>query len=159
MEDRDAGDTHVGARGPFFSRRSSRAIENGVGDLNARWTSPRLAAGLQRESIMENLPSPSRPSSPLPSIHGIFDAENVGIIFGGRPSLTGANTQPAERAQTPMIPSKLGKRKSLGFVRLEFGGGTSEEEPTNARKYPTLRLGFGQRAVDSDEGDHGDQQQ
>ena len=110
----------------------------------------------QRESVMENSPSPSCPSSPLPSMQGIFYVENEGIVFGRQPSLARAHTQPAEKAQMPMTPSKLGKRKSLGFVRLEFCGRTTEEKPANAGKYPTLGLGLGRRASGSD---HGDQQQ
>ena len=41
------------------------------------------------------------------------------------PSLSGTDVQVvAERAQTPMTLSKL-VRKSLGFVRLRFGGGST----------------------------------
>ena len=68
--DRDAGDIRVGARGSPGLRRPQRAIGNGE-DWNASQTSLRLAVGLQRDSVMENLPSPSRPSSLLPSMQGI----------------------------------------------------------------------------------------
>jgi hypothetical protein len=46
----------------------------------------------------------------------------------------------AERTQTPMTPSKLVKRKSLGFVRLGFGVGNSH---ATEGKYPGLGLGLG----------------
>ena len=53
------------------SRRPPGAIGNGSGDWNASQTSLRLAVGLQRESVMENSPYPSRPSFLLPSMQGI----------------------------------------------------------------------------------------
>ena len=58
------------------------------------------------------------------------------------------------RTQTPMTPSKIVKRKSLDFVRLEFGGGNAHAAEG---KYPGL--GLGRRAADSDdEEDSGNQQ-
>ena len=55
-----------------------------------------------------------------------------------------------------MMPSKLVKRKSWGFVRLEFGGGNTHAAEG---KYPGL--GLGRRAAESDdeEEDYGHQQQ
>ena len=136
------------------------AVGNGGGDWNASRTSLRLAVGLQRESVMENSPSQSRPSSPLPSMQEVSARKTRVSYSGRRPSLSGANTQVAEKVQPPMTPSKLVKRKSLGFVRLAFGAGTTEEKPASAGKYPTLGLGLGRRAADSDdEEDYGDQQQ
>ena len=74
--DQDGEDTHVRARAPSSSRWPPLVI--GSGDWNASRTSFRLAVGLQRESVMEKSPSSSRPSSPLPSMHGSFWAENPG---------------------------------------------------------------------------------
>ena len=49
------------------------------------------------------------------------------------------------------------KRKNLGFVKLEFGGGDAHAEEG---KYPGLGLGLGRRATDSDNGEgYGNQQQ
>jgi len=57
-----------------------------------------------------------------------------------------------------MTPSKLVKRKSLGFVRFGFGGGNAH---AMEGKYPGLGLALGPRAADSDdeEEDYGPQQQ
>ena len=129
--DRDAGDTHVRTPGSSSSRRPSGSVGNRGGDWNASRTNLWLAVGLQREFLMENSPFPSRPSSPLPST---------------QPSLSGANTQ-VERVQTPMTPSKLVKRKSLGFVRLGFDGGMTEKKSANVGKYPTLGFGLLPRRV------------
>ena len=122
----------------------------------------RIAVGLQRESVMENSPSPFHPST-LPSMQGIL-ARNTRVLYSGRrPSISGAaNRQTEERAaRTPMTPRKLVKRKSLGFVRLEYGGGgthaTEGKQPVG--KYPGLELGLGRRVDSDDEEDHGNQQQ
>jgi serine/arginine repetitive matrix protein 2 len=156
--DRDVGDTHAGAPGSSSSRRPPPVT--GSGDWNASRTSLRLAVGLQRESVMENSPSSSRPSSPLASMQGVSERKTRVSYSGRRPSISGVNTQAAaaERTQTPMTPSKLVKRKSLGFVRLGFGGGNAH---ATEGKYPGLGLGLGRRAADSDdeEEDYGHQQQ
>jgi len=116
--------------------------------------------GLRRESVMENFPSSSRPSSPLPSMQGASERKMWVSYSGRRPSVSGANTQAAavERTQLPMTPSKLIKRKSLGFVRLGFGGGNAH---ATEGKFPGLELGLGRRAAESDdeEEDYGHQQQ
>ena len=53
--DRDAGDTHIGARGSSSSTLPLVAIGiGGGGDWNFSRTNLRLAVGLQRESVMEN---------------------------------------------------------------------------------------------------------
>ena len=94
--DRDAGDIRVGVRGSPGLRRPPGAIGNGE-DWNASQTSLRLAVGLQRDSVMENLPSPSRPSSLLPSMQGISACKTWVSCSGRRPSISGvANTQAAE---------------------------------------------------------------
>ena len=61
----------------------------------------------------------------------------------------------------PMTPSKLVKRKSLGFVRLGFGGGGAHVAEEKQAKYPGLGLGLGRHALDSEdeEEDYGEQQQ
>lgn len=86
-----------------------------------------------------------------------------GPYSGRRPSFSGANPQGVESAaQTPLTPSKLIKRKSLGFVRLGFGGGSAHatEERQQAGKYPGLGLGLGRCAEsDDEEEDYGDQRQ
>ncbi|KIM35749.1 hypothetical protein M413DRAFT_325892 [Hebeloma cylindrosporum] len=165
--DGDVGDTHnVGARASSSSRQRRpppAVIGNGTGgggDWNASRTSLRLAVGLQRESVMENspAPSPSRPSSPLPSMQGVSAARKTRVSYSGRrPSLSGVGAGGGEKVQTPMTPSKLVKRKSLGFVRLGFGAGHPTEEKQSA-KYP-----LGRRVGDSDgeeeeEEEYGDQQ-
>ena len=66
--DRDVGDTHIGAQGSSSSTPPLVAIgTGGGGDWNFSCTNLRLAVGLQRESVMENPRSRSRPSS-LPSL-------------------------------------------------------------------------------------------
>jgi hypothetical protein len=97
----------------------------------------KLAVGLQCESGMENSPSPSRLSSPLPSMQSVSARVSYS---GSRPSLSGANTQAAGRVETPMTPNKLVKRS---FARLGSGGGTThatEEKPalSECRKRPLL---------------------
>jgi len=133
--DQDAGDACARSSS---SRRPPGAAGHGGGDWNASRTSLRHAVGLQRESILERSPAPPRPSS-LPLMQG-FSARKMRMLHSGRrPSFSGANTHAAERAaQIPLTPSKLVKRQSLGFVRLEFGGGgaqaTEEKQPVG--KYP-----------------------
>jgi len=146
--DRDVGDTYVGARRPSSSRRTPPVI--GSGEWNASRTSLRLAMELHRESVMENSPSSSRPSSPLPLMQGVSERKTRVSYSGRQPSVSRANTQAAaaERTQTPTTPSKIVKKKSLGFVRLGFGGGNTH---ATEGKCPGLGLGLGRRAADSDE--------
>jgi hypothetical protein len=68
-------------------------------------------------------------------------------------------TQAEERAsQTPMTPSKLVTRKSLG---LGHGGGDTQatEEKQPVGKYPGLGLVLGRRVDSDDKEDYGNQQQ
>ena len=90
MRDRDVEDTHAGTQASSSSRRPPPVT--GSGDWNASQTSLRLAVGLQRESVMENSPSSSRPSSPLPSMPGVSERKTWASYSGRRPSISGANT-------------------------------------------------------------------
>jgi len=152
--DRDVGGAHVGMRAP-----SSRPLPViGSGDWNASRTSLWLAVGLCRESVMENSPSPSRPSSPLPPIQEVSARKTQVSYSGRRPSTSGTNTRAAAaEAQTPMTPSKLFNWKSLGFVRLGFCRGIAH---ATEGKHLGLGLALGPHAADSDdEEDYGHQQQ
>ena len=149
---------HVQVQASSFSRRPPPVI--GSGDWNTSGTSLRLVVGLQHESVMENSPLP------LPLMQGVSERKTRVSYSGRRPSLSGANTQAAAaertRTRTPMTPSKIVKRKSLGFVRwfvrLGFRGGDAH---ATEGKYPGLGLGLGRHAADSDdeEEDYGNQQQ
>jgi hypothetical protein len=84
------------------------------------------------------------------SMHRVSGRKTRVSYLGRRPSISGANTQAAaaERTQTPMTPSKIVKRKSLGFVRLGFGGGNAH---AMEGEYLGLGLGVGRRAADRDD--------
>jgi len=73
-----------------------------------------------------------------------FRCVKRGPFSGRRPSFSGANPQGVESAaQTPLTPSKLIKRNSLGFVRLGFGGGSAHVKEEGNKQENTLDWGWG----------------